>query len=133
MRNSKANPRTASLTRSSNINCLIWRLIAIVAGSLSRLPNRCVCIEMLLGCRERSSFNSGSRALNVWRTPDLEEIHSRHTRKEGRIAKPLSVPGNGVNWLPVLGAFPSIKVVAGVSSVQPPGSDLASDSKANKG
>ena len=40
---------SASLTKSSNIIFLIWCLMAIVAGSLSRLPNRCVCVASSWG------------------------------------------------------------------------------------
>ena len=88
---------SASLTKSSNINFLIWCLMAIVAGSLSFLPNRYVCIAYSCGYLGRlvstPAHRLKQRAGKVGRVPDQQETHLRHTRKESPIAR----HGNGLN------------------------------------
>jgi hypothetical protein len=88
---------SASLAKSSNISFLIWCLMAVVEGSLSFLPNRCVCTA-----HSWAAWNGSVSALahrpnkKVGLTPDLQETHSRHKRP---IARLLSV-----RELQVLGA-----------------------------
>jgi hypothetical protein len=55
------------LTKSSNINFLIWCLMAIVEGSLIFFPNRCVCLKCVvemcaLGKPEVAALYNSERA-----------------------------------------------------------------------
>jgi hypothetical protein len=80
---------SVSLTKSSNINFLIWCLMAIVEGSLIFFPNRCVCIAYSCSCPGRSVETLAHRCNKVG--GHLQETHLRQTRKESPIARRLLV------------------------------------------